>query len=428
MQRSVRPPRALKGTIVPPGDKSISHRAAILNAVAQGEAVVENFQRGGDCLATLRCLRLLGVDWRWDGDSLWVRGRGRRGLTEPSAVLDCANSGTTLRLLTGLLAAQPFFTVLSGDASLRTRPMDRIVEPLCRMGADIRGRDGDRKPPLALSGRPLKAIRYRLPVASAQVKSALLLAGLYADGETVVGEPAPTRDHTERTLQAMGAEIRRGEGVVSIKGQGRELSPLSMRVPGDISAAAHWMVAAAAHPDAEVRLNGVGVNPSRAGVLDAFRLMGAEVRLEEERTWGCEPVADVVVRSSRLRGAIIEGELIPRLIDEIPLLALAACFAEGETVIRDAADLRVKESDRIHITARELRRLGADVEEQADGLLVRPVKGLKGAAVASHGDHRLAMMLAVAGLLAQGETKIRNADVVEVSYSRFWSDLSSLAG
>ena len=429
MKRQVRCPGVLRGTVVPPGDKSISHRAAILNAIAPGEAIVENFQRGADCLATLRCLRLLGVDWRWqDETTLHMRGRGRGSLGESAAVLDCRNSGTTLRLLSGLLAAQPFFSVLSGDASLRSRPMGRIIEPLREMGADIRGREGDTKAPLAIRGARLGGIRYRPPVASAQVKSALLLAGLYAEGETIIEEPAPSRDHSERMLQAMGAEVRCEEGVVRVQPLADELQPLPMRVPGDISAAACWLVLGALHPDAEIQLRGVGVNPTRSGVIDALRLMGADIRIEEERRWGPEPVADIVVRSSRLVGAEIGEELVPRAIDELPLIALAAALAEGETVIRDAAELRVKESDRISTTARELRRLGAEIEELADGLRIRGRPRLRGAVVSSHGDHRLAMMLAVAGAVAQGETVIGNAEAVAVSYRWFWRDLELLAG
>lgn len=429
MERLVRPPAALRGTLAPPGDKSITHRAAILNAIARGQAVVENFQRGADCLATLRCLRLLGVPWRWrDGSTLEINGVGLHGLREPPAVLDCRNSGTTMRLLAGLLAPQPFLSLLSGDASLRSRPMDRVIAPLRLMGADIRGRQGDTRAPIAVQGRPLRGIRYDLPVASAQVKSALILAALYAQGETVLREPAPSRDHTERMLAAMGASLRFGEGAVAVQPAAGELSPLSLRVPGDISAAAQWVVLAALHPEAEVRITGVGVNPTRTGVLDALRLMGAEIRLEEERLWGPEPVADIVVRSSRLRGTVIGGDLIPRAIDELPLLALAGALAQGETVIRDAAELRTKESDRVRTTARELRRLGARVEERPDGLRIQGVGGLRGGVVSSHGDHRLAMMLAVAGCVARGETIIRNSQAVAVSYPWFWRDLELLAG
>jgi 3-phosphoshikimate 1-carboxyvinyltransferase len=432
VQRLVRSARSLRGTIAVPGDKSISHRAAILNAVADGEAVVEGFQRAADCLATLRCLRTLGVDWRWQDEmTLSIRGRGRAGLSEGDRVLDCRNSGTTMRLLVGLLAPQPFFSVLSGDRSLRSRPMARVIEPLRLMGADIRGREDGARAPLAVCGTSLKGIRYRLPVASAQVKSALILAGLYADGETVIEEPARSRDHTERMLQAMGADIHAGDGTVRVRPLAGDLQPLSLRVPGDISAAAAWLVLAACHPDAHLQIQGVGVNPTRTGVLDALRLMDADVAIKEERpakAEGPEPVADITVRSSRLRGAVIEGELVPRAIDELPLIALAACFARGETIIRDAAELRVKESDRIRATARELRRMGADIEELPDGLRIRPVGRLQGATVSSHGDHRLAIMLALAGALADGETVVRNAGLVAVSYLWFWRDLDVVSG
>jgi len=417
----------LRGTIEPPGDKSISHRAAILNAIAEGEAVVENFQTGADCLATLRCLRALSIRIESPAAGiLRVHGVGRSGLREAATVLNAANSGTTLRLLAGLLAAQPFFSVLTGDASLRSRPMGRIVEPLRAMGARIQGRADGTRPPLAIEGGGLRGIRHRLPVASAQVKSALTLAGLYAEGETVLEDPAPSRDHTERMLRAMGAAAVAGEGGLRVSPLTGELAPLSLRVPGDISAAAFWMVAAAAHPDAELRLTGVGINPSRSGIIDALRAMGASIAVEEERMSGCEPVADIVVRSSRLRGAVIEGPLIPRLIDEVPALAVAACLAEGETVVRDAGELRLKESDRIRTTAGELRLLGAHIEELPDGMVIHGADALRGTACGSHGDHRLAMTLAVAGLLAAGETTVHGAEAVAVSYPGFWNDLDRL--
>jgi 3-phosphoshikimate 1-carboxyvinyltransferase len=429
MRKTIRSPRRMRGSIEAPGDKSISHRAAILNAIARGEAAVENFQGGADCLATLRCLRALGVKIDWDGQgTLRVQGGGRFGLSESAAVLNAGNSGTTMRLLAGLLAGQPFFSVLTGDVSLRSRPMERVVEPLRAMGARIQGRAGGTRPPLAIEGGSLRGIRYRLPVASAQVKSALSLAALYGEGETILEEPAPSRDHTERMLRAMGAELLGGEGDgLRISPAQRELTPLSLRVPGDISAAAFWLVAAAAHPDAEIRLTGVGVNPSRSGIIDALASMGASIVLEEERMWGCEPVADIGVRSSSLRASVIEGSLIPRLIDEIPVLALAACFAEGETVIRQAGELRLKESDRIRTTVLELRRLGASIEELPDGMVIRGVGYLKGGMCSSHGDHRLAMTLAVAGLLAQGETEVRGAQASSISYPVFWHHLEELS-
>jgi len=429
MRKTIRSLRRLRGSIEAPGDKSVSHRALILNAIARGEAMVENFQGGADCLATLRCLRALGVKIDWDGQgTMRIQGGGRFGLRESGDVLNAGNSATTMRLLAGLLAGQPFFSVLTGDASLRSRPMERVVEPLRAMGTRIGGRAGGAHPPLVIEGGPLRGIRYRLPVASAQVKSALSLAALYGEGETVLTEPAPSRDHTERMLRAMGADILGEEGGgLRISPPQRELTPLSLRVPGDISAAAFWMVAAAAHPDAEIRLTGVGVNPSRSGIIDALASMGASIAVEEERMWGCEPVADIVVRSSPLRGTVIEGSLIPRLIDEIPVLAVAASLARGETVIRQARELRVKESDRIRTTVLELRRLGASIEELPDGMIIQGVGRLKGGVCASHGDHRLAMTMAVAGLLAQDETVVRGAEAASVSYPGFWHDLEQLS-
>jgi 3-phosphoshikimate 1-carboxyvinyltransferase len=428
MEEKLRSPRRITGTVSPPGDKSISHRAAMFNAIAHGEAIIENFLRGADCLATLNCLRRLGVKWRWREDgSLHVVGAGKNGLREPDPVLDCRNSGTSIRLLSGLLAAQPFFSVLTGDASLRSRPMARVIEPLGQMGAQIWGRNGNSKAPLAVQGGALKGVRYEMPVASAQVKSAVLLAGLYAEGETAVVEPAPTRDHTERMLSAMGADVRFGEGPeVRVRRLDGELRAMSMRVPGDISSAAPWLVLGAAHPDAEILIAGVGVNPTRTGILDILQMMGADIRLEEERTVGAEPVADIAVRTSQLRGVVVEGEVVPRAIDELPLVALTACFAEGVTVIKDAAELRAKESDRVRTTVEGLRALGADVEEAPDGMRIEGGKRLQGALSFSRGDHRLAMMLGVAGALAAGETTVRSSECVEVSYPWFWKDMRGL--
>lgn len=428
MKTTVRRARSVRGTLTPPGDKSISHRSAIFNAIATGEATVEGFQQGADCLSTLRCLRALGVLWELDkAGTLRIEGAGAAGLREPSAILNCGNSGTTMRLLAGLLAGQPFFSVMTGDASLRSRPMARVIEPLRQMGARISARDGGTKAPLAIEGGGLRGISYEMPVASAQVKSALLLAGLYANGETSAVEREPTRDHTERMLQAMGADVSFGEGPrVSVRPSVERMRCLSLRVPGDISAAAPWLVLGAVHPDAEVRVPSVCVNPTRTGILDALHAMGADVRLEEERTWGAEPVADIVVRSSRLHGAELGGSLVPRAVDELPVIALAASLAEGETSIKDAAELRVKESDRIKTTTAELKRMGADIEERPDGFAIRGVERLKGAAVASHGDHRLAMMLAVAGAVADGETVIRASEAVAVSYPMFWQDYDKL--
>lgn len=427
MQAVVRRPKSLRGSITPPGDKSISHRAAIFNAIADGEARVDNYGPGADCASTLRILRALGTEISSSGPSFVIRGtrtdRGT-GLHEPGDVLNAGNSGTTTRLMAGVLAGQPFLSVLSGDRSIRSRPMARIVEPLRQMGAQIDGRDGGRLAPLTFRGGNLHGIRYTMPVASAQVKSALLLAGLHADGETVLDQPALSRDHTELMFRAMGAEVIEDGLTVSVRPG--TLRAIDVVVPADISSAAYWLVAGVCHPEAEVRVNGVGVNPTRTGILDALSAMGADVRVENERDEGGERVADLVARSSKLEAGEFGGDLIPRLIDEVPVLALAACFAKGTTVIRDAAELRVKESDRIRATARELSRLGAHVEELDDGLAITGGRKLTGAAGRSYGDHRIAMTLGVAGLLASGKTTISGAETASVSYPSFWDDLREL--
>ncbi len=431
MARTVRRPARLRATIQVPGDKSISHRAAILGALASGPSTVRRFLAAEDCLATLACLRALGVEWQLEEEApgvatLVLAGVGLRGLREPADVLDARNSGTTLRLLAGVLAGQPFASVLTGDASLRSRPVGRVVEPLRKMGGQFFARDGDRWPPLAIRGGSLRGVHYRLPVASAQVKSAVLLAGLFAEGETVVEEPLATRDHTERLLRSMGADLRR-EGPVIRLTPPADLSPVDVEVPGDLSAAAFWLVAAAAHPDAEIVLPKVGVNPTRSGMLDILSMMGATVELTEERMVGGEPVADLTVRSSRLRGVDVDGELTARSMDELPALAVAAAFAEGRTTVRDAEELRVKESDRIAALTGELRKLGVAIEERPDGFTIEGTAGgnvLQGASVNGGGDHRLAMALAVAGLLADGETVVEDAEAVAVSYPGFWEDLA----
>ncbi|MDP2726142.1 MAG: 3-phosphoshikimate 1-carboxyvinyltransferase, partial [Dehalococcoidia bacterium] len=356
----------LEGTIRVPGDKSISHRAVIFNSIAEGQARVANFLAGADCLSTVACMQALGVEIQ-EGEPLLVHGRGLHGLQEPEEVLDAENSGTTMRLLSGILAGQPFFTVITGDWSLRRRPMDRVVQPLHLMGAAVRGRKKDSLPPLAKAGGRLRAIHYTLPVASAQLKSALLLAGLYAEGNTTLVERVPTRDHTERMLSAMGARIstyvsREGYHFITLEPP-TALRAMDIDVPGDLSSAAFWLVAAAIHPDARLTVEGVGINPTRTGVLDVLQAMGAKLKLERERREGGEPVADITVESSELIGTEIAGELVPRTIDDIPALAVAAAVASGTTTIRDAAELRLKESDRIAGLATELGRLGARVEE-----------------------------------------------------------------
>ncbi|MEX2227745.1 MAG: 3-phosphoshikimate 1-carboxyvinyltransferase [Dehalococcoidia bacterium] len=429
-ERVIKPARRLRGTIQPPGDKSISHRAAILNAIADGEAVVHNFLPGEDCRSTLTVLRALGVEHELDtsGDVsvLRITGAGIDGLREPPGVLDCANSGTTMRLMAGVLAGQPFLSVLDGDDSLRSRPMARIAEPLRRMGARIDGRDGARFAPLTVRGGGLHGIRYKLPMASAQVKSAVLLAALYAEGETIVEEPGPARDHTERMLDAMGAHIEREGPAVRIT-PGTRLEALSMRVPNDMSAAAFWIVAATVHPDAELRITGVGINPTRTGIIDALRAMGADLAIEEERVVGGEPVADIVVRSSQLEGTVVEGDLVPRLLDEAPVLAVAAAFARGTTEIRDAGELIVKESNRVATTASQLAALGVRIRERPDGMIIEGGNGIAGGNARSFGDHRLAMALAVAGVAGAGAVTIEGAECVGVSYPGFWRHLEAIS-
>jgi 3-phosphoshikimate 1-carboxyvinyltransferase len=426
MQKTIKPARRLRGTINVPGDKSISHRAAMFNALADGEAVIQNFLPGDDCRSTLAVLGALGVEHTLSESSdvtmLTVHGVGLEGLREAADVLDCGNSGTTMRLMAGILAGQGFHSVLSGDASLRSRPMRRVAAPLIEMGARIDGREGAQYAPLSIRGGGLHGIRYRLPMASAQVKSAVLLAGLFADHETIVEEPQAARDHTERMLSAMGAQIAREGPAMSITPGGR-LAPLSLRVPNDISSAAFWMVAAAVHPDAELHLRGVGVNPTRSGIIDALREMGADIAVDEERVVAGEPVADIVVRSSQLRGTEIGGDLIPRLLDEAPAIAVAAAFASGETIIRDASELIVKESNRIATTVSELTALGVKVEAREDGMRIEGGGGVAGGDARSLGDHRLAMALAVAGMTGRAEVRIEGAEAVAVSYPTFWDDL-----
>ena len=422
MIQTVTPPPSLRGEIAVPGDKSISHRALLFNAMARGTARVEGLLRAGDVLSTMRCLRSLGV--RIDDDvsgTVTVEGCAGRGFSAPAEVMDAGNSGTTMRLISGLLAAQPFASAITGDASLRRRPMRRIIEPLCLMGAAITGADGDTHAPLAIRGGGLHGIRYRMPVASAQVKSCLLIAALYAEGETVIEEPAATRDHTERMFRAMGARVRTDGTHVSV--EPGELRAVEVRVPGDISSAAFWLVAAAIHPDADLTVRNVGVNPSRTGILDALRAMGASLEVTPVADASGEPVADLRMRSSHLRGTVVRGDLVPRMIDELPLLAVAGACASGQTEIRDAEELRAKESDRIQTTTGELRKLGAAVEELPDGMIVQGGTALRGAVCESHGDHRIAMAMAIAGLRAGGETAIDDAEAVDISYPQFWDTL-----
>ena len=415
MELVVSPAGRLRGRVRVPGDKSISHRAALIGALARGDTVIHDFLRADDCLHTVSCLRALGVGIEDEGSRLIVRGMGPRWRA-PMTPLDAGNSGTTMRLLAGILAGQPFQTELTGDASLRTRPMDRIVEPLSRMGARIVASGDGRFPPLRISGGSLRGITYTLPVASAQVKSAVLLAGLLAEGPTTVVEPTPTRDHTERMLAAFGAPIRRDGDRVSVTAAA--LRGHEVRVCGDISSAAFLLAAAAGMPGSELTIEHVGLNPTRTGFLDVLRALGAEVDVRQTGEDTGEPVGAVTVRGRRLRGVRIGGSLIPRVIDELPVLCVIATAAEGETVISDAAELRVKESDRIAVIARGLRALGGEVEERPDGLTVYSSR-LHGGRVASAGDHRIAMAFAVAGLLAGGPVTVEGAESIAVSFPEF---------
>ncbi len=423
----VRSPGRLRATLRVPADKSISHRAIILNALAEGGARVENLLDSDDVRSTAACMAALGVEIDWPAGSTTasIQGGGLHGLYESEDVLDCGNSGTTMRLLTGLLAAQPLFTVLTGDDSLRTRPMGRVIDPLRRMGARISARRGDTLAPIAIRGGNLRAIQYEMPVFSAQVKSALLLAGLSVEGRTRITEPVPTRDHTEKMLAAMGAPVVREGRSVTIHRPGR-LQPLAMRVPGDISSAAPWLVLGACHPDAELIIEGVGVNPTRTGLLDILGRMGAIVERHEERTTSGEPVADLVVRSSSLSAVTVQGSDIPRAIDELPLVALLGCFAHGTTVVREAEELIVKESNRIEAVVTMLSAMGASIEATSDGFVVEGPCTLQGARIDGLGDHRMGMLGAVAGALASGETRVEH-DAVSVSYPDFWQALEAAA-
>ncbi len=415
-QLTVKSKVSLHGTVSVPGDKSISHRALLLGALADGVTQVKGFLPCGDCLATLGCLRALGVGVEaHDETTLTVHGRGLYGLEAPAAPLNCARSGTTMRLLTGILAGQAFMSVLTGDPQLLRRPMYRVGDPLRRMGAEIEETDGHA--PLTVRGRELQGVDQTLAIPSAQVKSALLLAGLYADGPTTICQPGPARDHTERMLAAMGASIETDELSVTLSPS--SLSPLSLLIPGDISSAAFPLVAALLVPGSKVTIAGVGINPTRTGLLDVLQGMGGDITVHNERTQGNEPVADVTARASALHGVEIGGDTVVRMIDEFPLLAMAATQAEGTTIVRDAAELRVKETDRIATVVEELRALGARIETRPDGFAVEGPTVLHGGLVDSHGDHRLAMALAVAGLIAQEGVVIKSTDCISDSFPGF---------
>lgn len=415
----------LQGEIAIPGDKSISHRAVMFGSLAKGTTHISNFLAGADCLATIDCFRKMGIEIEQDGTNVTVHGKGLHGLEKPEGLLDVGNSGTTTRLISGILAGQDFEVVLSGDASLNQRPMKRIMTPLRMMGAEIESVNGNDCAPLKITGKKLNAIHYDSPVASAQVKSCVLLAGLYADGKTSVTEPALSRNHTELMLRSFGVEVESHDRTAEITPP-EEMTAVDIIVPGDISSAAYFIAAGLITPDSCIRLKNVGLNPTRDGLLRVCRQMGADIQMENVRDNGGEPAADLMIRTSRLKGTIVEGDLIPTLIDEIPVIALLAAFAEGETVIRDAQELRVKESDRIALTVDHLVKMGAEARGTEDGMIIHGGNPLHGAEIHCAYDHRIAMTFSIAGINADGETIIRDSECVDVSYPTFYEQLKSL--
>lgn len=417
--------RRLSGELTIPGDKSISHRSIMFGSIAQGLTEVRGFLQGADCLSTISCFTKMGIPIENKGETVLIHGRGLRGLTAPKESLDCGNSGTTTRLICGILAAQDFDVTLTGDESICRRPMKRIMEPLSMMGAKIRSIHCNDCAPLAITGCRIHGIHYQSPVASAQVKSAVLLAGLYAEGETRVTESYISRNHSELMLSAFGADIRT-ENTTAVLRPGNALKGLCITVPGDISSAAFFIAAALIVPNSEVLIRNVGINPTRDGILHVCRQMNGNISILNRKNESGEPTADLLVRSSALQGTVIEGSIIPTLIDELPMLAAMACYAKGTTVIRDAAELKVKESNRITVMAENLRAMGADVTETEDGMIIHGGRPLHGAVIDSKKDHRIAMTFAVTALAAEGETEILDADCVNISYPGFYSDLARL--
>ena len=415
----------LRGELSVPGDKSISHRAVMFGSLAEGTTEVTNFLQGADCLSTISCFRQMGIDIENTPDRILIHGKGLHGLSRPDDILDVGNSGTTTRLMSGILAGQNFDCTVNGDASIQKRPMKRIMTPLSLMGADISSIPGNGCAPLHIQGHPLKAIHYQSPVASAQVKSCILLAGMYADGITRVTEPVLSRNHSELMLNHFGASVTTESTTVSI-----EPDPLlegrSISVPGDISSAAYFIAAGLLVPGSQVLIRNVGVNPTRDGILRVCRAMGADITIMNERADSGEPTADLLVKYSSLKGTVVEGEIIPTLIDELPVIAILAAFAQGTTIIRDAAELKVKESDRIAVMVENLSRMGADITATDDGMIIHGGRPLHGAEIDSHLDHRIAMSFAVAGTIVDGPLSILGGDCVNISYPDFYSDLYKL--
>lgn len=417
--------KALHGVVSVPGDKSISHRAVMFGSLAQGTTEISHFLEGADCLSTIGCFRKMGIEIEQVQDKILVHGKGLHGLQKPDSVLDCGNSGTTTRLISGILAAQPFDVTLTGDASIQKRPMKRIMTPLSQMGARISSLNGNDCAPLHIEGTQLKGIAYQSPVASAQVKSCILLAGLYAEGATSVTEPTLSRNHTEIMLNYFGANVTSIGTTATIQPE-PVLTGRQVNVCGDISSAAYFIAAAMLVPGSEVLLKNVGINPTRDGILRVFKEMGADITYVEENCDNGEPTADLLVRSSSLHGVTIAGDIIPTLIDEIPMIAVVAAFAEGTTVIKDAAELKVKESNRIETVVSNLKAMGCDIEAMDDGMIIHGGRPLHGVTIDPKLDHRIAMSFAIAALAADGTTTIENADIVTVSYPDFYEEIQNL--
>lgn len=415
----------LKGEITVPGDKSISHRSIMLGSIASGITEVHGFLNGADCISSMNCFRQMGVDIDYDGSIVTIHGNGLHGLKAPADTLDVGNSGTTTRLMSGILAAQNFSSRVIGDDSICRRPMKRIITPLAMMGADITSEQGNDCAPLIINGRKLKGIHYDSPVASAQVKSCVLLAGLYADGETSVTEPYVSRNHTELMLNAFGGSCTT-LGTTATVTSDPVLTGQKIIVPGDISSAAYFLVAGLITENSEITIKNVGINPTRDGIIDVIKMMGGDITFANVNADSGEPTADITVKTSSLKGCVIEGDIIPKLIDEIPVIAILACFAEGETVIKDAAELKVKESNRIDVMVNNLSAMGADITGTDDGMIIRGGKPLHSAVIHSKKDHRIAMSFAVAAMCAEGETEILDANCVNISYPDFYRDLENL--
>ncbi|ELK41649.1 3-phosphoshikimate 1-carboxyvinyltransferase [Brevibacillus agri] len=422
----VRQAKKITGTVRVPGDKSISHRAVMFGALAEGVTTIEGFLPGADCLSTISCFRRLGIEIEQQGDKVTVHGKGWYGLREPLQHLDVGNSGTTIRLMSGIMATQPFHVVIEGDESIAKRPMRRVIGPLRQMGAKIDGRKDGEFTPLSIRGGKLEAIAYQSPVASAQVKSAILLAGLQANGVTSVTEPHLSRDHTERMLQAFGVSVVRDGLTVSVEG-GQKLTGRAISVPGDISSAAFLIAAVMVVPGSSLLIENVGINPSRTGIIDVVKAMGGSLELLNERVVNEEPVADLLVTHSELHGIEIAGDIIPRLIDEIPVIAVMATQAKGKTVIRDAEELKVKETDRIATVVSQLSKFGGRVTPTEDGMIIEGETPLTGAVIDSMGDHRIGMAMAIAGLAATGETGIENEEAIDVSFPGFHELLTRIS-